>query len=426
MRNSYWLLALLSVSTIGGTAKDSPSQIFEALQSQSLGRFEQTLQTPPIPSPRPMPVQDFVHKQELQDNLFPITEKNINGYIDRNGKLVIKLDPKYYPFQFSEGLAAVEVDEKIGYIDRTGQFVIKPQFIYNQNLEGAETFSEGLAAVSEIDPQTGDYRSGYIDTTGKVVIPFQFYDEVHPFFQGVARVGVRTKDSVHFVFIDRKGKVVFDDPQLYEALDFSEGVAAIRVNETWRYIDPAGKTAVPLDANVRVISNFSEGVAAVSVLTKDCQMKWGYIDKTGKFVIQPQFTDAKAFSEGLAAVQVGATLTHPGQWGYIDKTGKFVIKPQFDDVFPSVGNFSEGLATIAVRNERFPDRNSLVGFIDKTGKWAIKPQFDLASSFQGGVAWVDRYDGTTSLQGYSDSNFGGEHSLIDRSGKFIWSQKYNL
>ncbi|MBP5241278.1 MAG: WG repeat-containing protein, partial [Bacteroidales bacterium] len=48
---------------------------------------------------------------------------------------------------------------------------------------------------------------------------------------------------------------------------------------------------------------------------------WGFMDKTGNVVIEPQFTEAGDFSEGLAKVSVD------WKWGYIDQTGKFVIKP---------------------------------------------------------------------------------------------------
>ena len=59
--------------------------------------------------------------------------------------------------------------------------------------------------------------------------------------------------------------------------------------------------------------------------------KWGYIDKTGAWVIQPQFDTACPFPEGLAAVgntelrrQARFTL----RWSFIDKTGKVVIALQ--------------------------------------------------------------------------------------------------
>jgi len=49
--------------------------------------------------------------------------------------------------------------------------------------------------------------------------------------------------------------------------------------------------------------------------------KWGYVDKTCKVVIKPQFNAAWDFSEGMAAV-LGDKL------GYIDKTGKYVCEPE--------------------------------------------------------------------------------------------------
>lgn len=50
--------------------------------------------------------------------------------------------------------------------------------------------------------------------------------------------------------------------------------------------------------------------------------KWGYMDKDGNVVINPQFDDAGPFSEGLAAVRIGNDDS--GQYGYIDKAGKMV------------------------------------------------------------------------------------------------------
>jgi hypothetical protein len=49
--------------------------------------------------------------------------------------------------------------------------------------------------------------------------------------------------------------------------------------------------------------------------------RFGYIDKTGKFAINPQFDRAGDFEQGLAPVWVG------GRQGYIDKNGKYVWSP---------------------------------------------------------------------------------------------------
>lgn len=68
----------------------------------------------------------------------------------------------------------------------------------------------------------------------------------------------------------------------------------------------------------------------------------GYIDKTGKIIINPQFDTAGAFNEGIAIVSTG------GKFGYIDKTGKIFIPCQFDDA----GLFQEGLAMIKIGGKR--------------------------------------------------------------------------
>jgi hypothetical protein len=49
--------------------------------------------------------------------------------------------------------------------------------------------------------------------------------------------------------------------------------------------------------------------------------RWGYIDKSGKLVIQPQFDNARPFSLDLAPVQVGSA------WGYVNREGKLIWSP---------------------------------------------------------------------------------------------------
>jgi hypothetical protein len=46
--------------------------------------------------------------------------------------------------------------------------------------------------------------------------------------------------------------------------------------------------------------------------------QWGYIDKAGRWVVQPQFDHALPFRGALAMVDQG------GRIGYIDRNGRFV------------------------------------------------------------------------------------------------------
>ena len=95
------------------------------------------------------------------DNLYKFYQKGKWGYKDGSGKVVI--EPKYNEaFNFKEGLACVEMDEKCGFIDKNGNVVI--DFIYDT----ACSFSEGVASVTKND------KCAYIDKEGNLVYDFIF------------------------------------------------------------------------------------------------------------------------------------------------------------------------------------------------------------------------------------------------------------
>src|SRR5262245_20376939 len=109
-------------------------------------------------------------QQNPGQNLFLIKEGNRYGYIDSQGKVVIKLPPECgVAYPFSEGLAEVCIGGKCGYINPEGNFVIAPQFTESN------PFSEGLAwARVEND-------EGMINAKGEFVIKPKKYRIVSPF-----------------------------------------------------------------------------------------------------------------------------------------------------------------------------------------------------------------------------------------------------
>lgn len=160
-------------------------------------------------------------------------------------------------------------------------------------------------------------------------------------------------------YVDGAGKIVIE-PQFVEAGVFSESLAWVKVGKRYGYIDETGHIVIepefgeddPLRTD-RPVKLFSDGLAAVRV-----NNSYGYIDKSGNFIIEPQFEDAEPFSEGLAAVQVGAVNRY--KYGYIDKTGQFVIKPQFEEA----ESFSDGRAKVKFGGK--------VMFIDRNGEAQAK------------------------------------------------------
>lgn len=65
--------------------------------------------------------------------------------------------------------------------------------------------------------------------------------------------------------------------------------------------------------------SFVDGLALIKL-----EGKYGYIDKSGKLVIKPQFGEAYSFSEGLALVKI------QGSNGYINRNGNLAIQTQFE------------------------------------------------------------------------------------------------
>lgn len=103
--------------------------------------------------------------------------------------------------------------------------------------------------------------------------------------------------------------------------------------------------------------------------------RWGYMDRSGRTIITPQFDDEGDFFEGVATVQ------KDGVWGYIDETGRPVIPFRFE----SAGDFGEGLAPVQLHRRW--------GFIDRSGKLVVEPRFQAAAEFHEGLALVEVWNG---------------------------------
>jgi hypothetical protein len=94
-----------------------------------------------------------------------------------------------------------------------------------------------------------------------------------------------------------------------EARDFSEGLAAVKFNGKWGYIDKNDNVVIPCKYDA--IGMFSEGLAQVELNNKT-----GFIDKTGNMAIPCKYDAVGKFSEGLAKVELN------GKRSYIDKNGR--------------------------------------------------------------------------------------------------------
>lgn len=340
----------LSKAELCGPGSNAPEPAIQKDAFGTLGSFHDGLA---IASPG----RDTQNGWGEFDGIFPQTYTRVKkGYIDTSGRYVIP--PRYLDLdQFSEGLAAVRLGRhKWIYLDKAGKRAIPESFYL------AGRFSEGLAPV-EIATFWKGNKVGFIDKTGKIVIPAKF-DKARPFAEGLARVEISGK----WGYVDRSGKMVIP-ANFALAGDFSEGLAAVNVGadeeleNDWRAsvnCCMAGEQKEDIIVRGMISSGFRlgygwdvpmfwgdfsaanpwcfvpvSGDVSWASEAKSVGGDWGYIDRTGRMVIQPQFSGALKFSGGLAQVFAPGPCTQDGKksgprvspaqkFGYIDETGKYV------------------------------------------------------------------------------------------------------
>ena len=240
---------------------------------------------------------------------------------------------------------------------------------------------------------------GFVDGTGQYVIEPK-YEQVGRFARnGLAPVCVNEK----WGYVDRSGQMVIE-PQFDRATEFDEkGMAWVEIEGNfrdlmkewglevgryrWGCIDSTGQFVIqPQFIGERAYFD-ENGWAAVW-----CEDGWGFVDRSGNMVIQPQFQHAENFSEdGLATVKAD------NKYGIIDRMGAFVVEPKYERAYP----MGECWTKVSLDDQW--------GCIDSTGKMVVEPQYDYVSSF--------------SPNGLIMVQVDGKRGFIDKSGQMVIEPK---
>jgi hypothetical protein len=243
--------------------------------------------------------------------------------------------------------------------------------------------------------EVGDAVNIAFDETGRIIATG--YSRIHDFYEGMAMVEIfgpmvgRGPPPRDYGWIDRNGNEVIPVGKFTPGWSlggfgiFSEGLAVFSTNIAepdsylWEpregFFDKSGNIVIPAERFIRA-GIFSEGRAWVLDATTN---KYGFIDRSGEYVIPPQFDRVSNFREGLAYVE------KDGKASYIDLKGEVVIplsSPVTDaDHIGFEPRFFNGLAVA-----RGP--SGALGFIDKTGAFVIEPMYYDAHPFSREATWV--------------------------------------
>jgi TonB family protein len=247
-------------------------------------------------------------------------------------------------YRVETDLIPVSNGEQWLYINRSGEVAIKPQF------ELASFFCNGLARVMA----NGLY--GFINPKGEYVIRPQYEDATH-FTDGTA--WVVSPGSKAVTLIDTKGDVLLTKDDVTEVWAFSDGLARFTGGDGYGYMNKKGK--------VVIAPQFSDAGPFINgrAMVTNKEWKVGMIDKSGNPVSGYQFDDHHGLTDaGYGIVQ------SDGKWGIIDRDGKYVCTPQFKEIFPDgdLFRFEEGID---------------YGWCDYSGKIIIPSKFENPSMYGG-------------------------------------------
>lgn len=163
-------------------------------------------------------------------------------------------------------------------------------------------------------------------------------------------------------YLDTNGQVIIA-PQFDAVRNFNQGLAAVNSAGKWGMIDTAGNWIIK--PSFQGIWAFNNGLARVKVFEKG----HGFIDRSNRLIIPPEYEEAYDFSSYRSRIKEGA------YYGYIDKQNRQVIPP----TFAYASDFIKGKAVVK-KDEKY-------GLIDTSGNWIIKNEYDRVQydSFMDGV-----------------------------------------
>lgn len=236
---------------------------------------------------------------KTDNNLYRYYSKTDDKYGYGNEKGVMKSSFFYLDaYNFSEGLAmVVDEDERVNYL-------------------GTSLYKK-IAGYKQIFISKRRVRSHYImpDTRGEESIGFFYFEN------GLCRIRRQIVDAFHWEEYGQRW--VASDEDIIIRKDGSQ-------------------FPVPTDFSPKAYSN------GMILLERDG--KFGYMDYTGKWIVQPTLDFAAPFYEGLAVVSSG------GKYGLIDTSGEYVLPLDFDHI----QNVSGGIIAVYESNYGWLIFNKLV------------------------------------------------------------------
>lgn len=158
--------------------------------------------------------------------------------------------------------------------------------------------------------------------------------------------------------------------------------------------------------------------------------KWGFIDASGKVVVDFKYAEVKSFSNGLAVV-----FNEDGRAGLVDHNGKEILSPRYSDISDLNGDY----AYFVIRDDSSGRIVETYGFLDRQGKVVSEEKFSYVKFIYKDIAAVKKDYGQYFLTRIGGGRVGdmyfvdisefkddyavveikGKYGVIDYTGKIV-------
>lgn len=203
-----------------------------------------------------------------------------------------------------------------------------------------------------------DKKAGFNNSNGDIFITAQFED-ARSFDEGLAGI----KIDGYWGFINKTGSIVI--PCIYDKVSSFHGGNS----KVGKIINEEGKQNIKyclIDYTGKQITSYYDEIDYFRddrALIKEDE-KYGFVNRNGIEVIPPVYDKASYFSEGYAEIE------YNGKCGMIDINGKEIINAEYDDIESSDYNI------VAV------SKNGKWGYLNMNGNNLTKFEFDDADGFE--------------------------------------------
>ncbi|MCB1141460.1 MAG: WG repeat-containing protein [Leptospiraceae bacterium] len=348
-------------------------------------------------------------------------KKKIHGFINTKGELAISLMDYYHAESFSEGLAAVfsKSEKKCGYIDKSGKLVIPTKFNY------CGKFSSGLAKIKS------EKLYGFINKEGKNVVP-EIYKSATAFNSGFALV--KKENQSLYTILDSDGKELSKSKfklKRYSNSEYANGLFLFKKKGKFGYRGLDGEKTIR--EKFDTAKPFQNGFAAISIKDRQGKYKYGLIDTSGNYVLQPEFQQvSQAWKEEDNS---NSYITYSS---YSESTGCTIYTSDKKTIFHAkevdglkcfgIEPFKYGAARILLLDEKEKNPSPYLGvvkqsFINKEGKLLFPPVLlQFKNRNQNGIASFCNYNRAVMMTFFSSKESLQKAKEIKRTCGFINSK----